>query len=297
MATYPQKTEISDTYPNPSNAVARVGFSRLYDWISEHLGMWLPATGTPDAITVTYIPAILTLEDGQVCNIRAGGTNTITDPTFSPNGLPARVITQKGGLPLAIGSISASQELRLRYNLANTRWELMNAYASWSVLKTEALNTVNNWNYEQIFNPSMLGLKGSSTGVTYLNSLNTGPTDYTISVPSATCTLAAIHLPQTYTAPQRGEITVQTSLTINMTSGNKFKVTPSAGGALTFSNLVSGQGGIIIFDNTSNYAITAAATTKVTSSMLATISATGVYTISYESDGVNVYCSCSGAQS
>lgn len=31
MATPPARTEISDTYPNPSNAVARVGFGKLWD--------------------------------------------------------------------------------------------------------------------------------------------------------------------------------------------------------------------------------------------------------------------------
>ncbi len=100
----------------------------------------------------------------------------------------------------------------------------------------------------------------------------------------------------TWSAPQRGTLTAQTSLTVNMNTSNKFKITPSAGGALTFSNITSGQGGTIIFVNGSNYAITAAATTKVTSTFLATISATGTYTVSYESDGTNVFCSCTGAQ-
>lgn len=39
----PAVTEISDTYPNPSNAVARVGFSRLWYYCTSLLG----ATGQP----------------------------------------------------------------------------------------------------------------------------------------------------------------------------------------------------------------------------------------------------------
>lgn len=44
----PARTEISDTYPNPSNAVARVGFGSLWDYVTGLLG----ATGNPaEAIT------------------------------------------------------------------------------------------------------------------------------------------------------------------------------------------------------------------------------------------------------
>lgn len=38
MATPPVRTEISDTYPNPTNAVARTGFGKLYDYVTGLLG-------------------------------------------------------------------------------------------------------------------------------------------------------------------------------------------------------------------------------------------------------------------
>lgn len=38
MALPPARTEISDTYPNPSNAIARVGFGRLWDYVVGLLG-------------------------------------------------------------------------------------------------------------------------------------------------------------------------------------------------------------------------------------------------------------------
>ena len=41
----PAKTEISDTYPNPSNAVARAGFATLWDYVTGLLGL----TGNPAA--------------------------------------------------------------------------------------------------------------------------------------------------------------------------------------------------------------------------------------------------------
>jgi hypothetical protein len=44
----PARTEISDTYPNPSNAVARIGFGSLWDYVTGLLG----STGNPaEAIT------------------------------------------------------------------------------------------------------------------------------------------------------------------------------------------------------------------------------------------------------
>jgi hypothetical protein len=41
----PAKTSISDTYPNPSNAVARAGFGQLWEYVTGLLGL----TGNPAA--------------------------------------------------------------------------------------------------------------------------------------------------------------------------------------------------------------------------------------------------------
>lgn len=84
---------------------------------------WVAAGGTVDAITATYSPAITALVDGQECCVRTSGTNTSTTPTFAPNGLTARTIVKNGGSPLVAGDIPT--EAMLRYDLANTRWELV----------------------------------------------------------------------------------------------------------------------------------------------------------------------------
>jgi len=42
MATPPARTELADTYPNPSNAVFRTGIGKLWDYVTERLG----ATGS-----------------------------------------------------------------------------------------------------------------------------------------------------------------------------------------------------------------------------------------------------------
>lgn len=95
--------------------------------VQDGLANWVIAGGTVDAITATYSPALTALVDGQICFLRALGANTITAPTFAPNALPARAITRNGGGPLAPDDIpGALAEIVLRYNLANTRWELLN---------------------------------------------------------------------------------------------------------------------------------------------------------------------------
>lgn len=84
------------------------------------------AGGTVNAITATYSPA-LTLTDGKRCYVVASGANTSTIPTFEPDGLTAHTITKKGGVALLAGDISAALHvIILEYNLANTRWELLN---------------------------------------------------------------------------------------------------------------------------------------------------------------------------
>lgn len=88
---------------------------------------WIDGGGTADAITATYSPAITSLVDGQLCFVRATAANATTTPTFAPNGLTARTIVKKGGSALVAGDIVADgHELILRYNLTNTRWELLN---------------------------------------------------------------------------------------------------------------------------------------------------------------------------
>ncbi|OFZ67378.1 MAG: hypothetical protein A2V79_09205 [Betaproteobacteria bacterium RBG_16_56_24] len=90
-------------------------------------GRWVAAGGTADAITANYTPDIYALVDGQLCFVRAGAANATATPTFAPDGLTAYTITLDGGAALSPGNIAgAGHELILRYNLANTRWELLN---------------------------------------------------------------------------------------------------------------------------------------------------------------------------
>lgn len=100
---------------------------------------WAVAGGGADAITASYSPANTSLTDGLGLNFRASAANATTTPNFSPDGLPAHNITKKGGAVLAPGDIPGNlAECIVRYNLANTRWELENPYvlSSYKVINT-----------------------------------------------------------------------------------------------------------------------------------------------------------------
>ena len=88
---------------------------------------WVAAGGTADALTAVYSPVNTALTDGLILFVRASAANATTTPTFAPDGLTAHTITKIGGTALAANDIAAANhEIILRYNLANTRWELLN---------------------------------------------------------------------------------------------------------------------------------------------------------------------------
>jgi microcystin-dependent protein len=85
------------------------------------------AGGTADALTVTYTNVPASLTDGMEIHVRAAAANATTTPTLNVNSLGAKTITKLGGAPLLANDIAGNfHELDLRYNLANTRWELLN---------------------------------------------------------------------------------------------------------------------------------------------------------------------------
>lgn len=85
------------------------------------------AGGTADALTATLAP-VPVLVDGFELLLRAAAANATTTPTLALNGGTARTITKLGGAAVVAHDIVGNlHELILRYNLANTRWELLNA--------------------------------------------------------------------------------------------------------------------------------------------------------------------------
>jgi hypothetical protein len=94
---------------------------------------------------------------------------------------------------------------------------------------------------------------------------------------------------QTFTVSQRGTITVDNDLSLDLSVTNNFKSTPTGTGTLTFTNHTSGQSGNILLDNSGGHAISLAATTKGDANLATTISVAGTYWLSYYDDGTNAY--------
>jgi len=89
--------------------------------------MAINATGTTDAIIVTFSPALPALIDTQPVRFKhTAGPNTTTTPTVD-FGFGAKTIVARGGFALAIGDLGAmSQVVDGVYNAGNDKVELLN---------------------------------------------------------------------------------------------------------------------------------------------------------------------------
>ena len=141
-----------------------------------------------------------------------------------------------------------------------------------------------------------IAVSGGSTSFT--STFTASPTaNRAITVPDASFTLAGTDAAQTFSTPQRGTVTTDNDGSFDQSVTNNFKCTPTGTFTLTFTNHTAGQSGYVLLVNTSGYAISAAATTKLGASTLATISTAGTYILAYFDDGTNAYVTASGALS
>lgn len=103
---------------------------------------WAVATGTADAIVAAYLIPVVALTDGLILGVRFALANLTTTPTFAPDGLTPHTITKLGGAALVPGDIAGPlAEGFLRYNLANTRWELLSPAAKTQPFKLLTTDT------------------------------------------------------------------------------------------------------------------------------------------------------------
>jgi microcystin-dependent protein len=132
----------------PASSVGPAIRQHLAD-IAESVAHTIIAGGTADALTITFTNIPATLTDGMQLNVRAGAANATTTPTLTTNvtGDTGHTITKRGGTALVAGDIAgALAEHTFRYNLANTRWELIDptssALATLATLATQATDLV-----------------------------------------------------------------------------------------------------------------------------------------------------------
>lgn len=141
-----------------------------------------------------------------------------------------------------------------------------------------------------ILNAADIGVSVQAYDATILNAADIG-----VSVQAYDADTAKTDADQSWTGSPRATPVTDNDGSFDMNAGLDFLCTPTAGFTLTFTNITQGQRGCIYLVNGSNYTIAAAATTKVTSTLLASISATGEYWLSYWSpDGTNVLVAHAG---
>lgn len=157
---------------------------------------------------------------------------------------------------------------------------------AWSSGASYAVNDVVSYN-----NKSYLAIQASSN-----QQPDTATAYWLVLLGIDTSLVAMLSGAQTLTGPKRGAVTAANAGSFDMSLGNNFSATLAGAATLTFTNITAGQSGFILLVNGSAYTVSKASAVKCPSSLLAAISATGTYLLSYFSpDGTNVYLTASGA--
>jgi hypothetical protein len=226
------------------NAVNRSDYA-AFGQVQDGLPNWTIAGGSSDALTATLTPALLTLNDGQLVFLRAAAANVTTTPTFAPNGLAAETITKQGGQPLGIGDIPGNlAEIILRYNLANTRWELLNPSGNYlvngtlttgAVVLTLASSAPSGW---IMFNDSTMG--SASSGASSASAANQALFDILFASPftDTTCPLLTSTGSATTRAGQGSAAAAWAAncrMTLPLTLGRALAVAGAGSGLTSFS--------------------------------------------------------------
>jgi len=278
MATY--------KHTGVGNASARDQYAAMGQ-LQDGGGIWCgTAGGTADAITLTPSPAISAYATGQRFEFKAGASANTSAVTFAISGL-STIAGQVNGAACSGGEIDANQWYRITLSDASTaQIERVG----------EGINgpSIGSGKSPQWNGSAWVGVTPGSGTITSIIA-GTGLTGGTI---TSTGTVALnLGNANTWTASQRATITTDNDGSFNEAVTNNFFCTPTGSVTLTFTNHTAGQSGFVLFVNGSNYAVSAAATTKIKASDLTAISATGTYLLSYLDNGTNAYVVCSGALS
>ncbi len=260
-------------------------------------GTGISVSGTYPSFTITNSAP------DQVVSLIGAGTTSIsgTYPSFtitSNDAYTGTVTDVSGTAPISVATGTTTPVVSMTQAntstngwLSSTDWNTFNNKGSGTVTAVSVASangfagTVANATTTPAITltTSITGmLKGNGTAI----SAGTAGTDYAVPTTAST-----------WSTSQRGTVTTDNDGSFDMNVTNNFKCTPTGTFALTFTNITAGQSGYVLLVNTSGYAITAAATTKVNTTFLATVSTAGTYLCSYFTDGTNVYVTTSGAMS
>ena len=112
------------------------------------------------------------------------------------------------------------------------------------------LGTAQSWTAAQTFDNSTVKIKGSSTGVTTITSANAGASNYTLTVPAVTDTVALLGTAQTFSAAQN--FTSDIKLTGSSGTSGQVLTSAGSGAAPTWTTPATGSDSITITTRTSD---------------------------------------------
>jgi len=277
--------------------------------------LYLINNGLADAVTVKNTSGTgIAVAAGKSMFVYNNGTNVV-DAVTQFNGTISLTSGVSGVLPIANGGTGTSSTTftNLTTNVTGT---LPVANGGTGVTSSTGSTNVVLSNSPTLVTPVLgvatatsinkVALTAPATGstltvadgktLTASNTLTLAGTDATtMTFPATSATVAGLSILETFTASQRGTVTTDNDGSFDMNVTNNFSCTPSGTFALTFTNITAGQSGYVLLINTGGHAVTAAATTKVNTSFLTTVSAAGTYLLSYFSNGTNVYVTTGGA--
>jgi hypothetical protein len=252
--------------------------------------LYLINNGLADAVTVKNTSGTgIAVAAGKSTFVYNTGTNVV-DAITQFNGTIALASGVSGVLPVANGGTGVTA------STGSTNVVLSNSPTLVTpVLGVASATSINKVALTAPATGSTLTIAEGKT-LTASNTLTLAGTDATtMTFPSSSATVAGLGILETFTASQRGTITTDNDGSFDMNVTNNFSCTPSGTFALTFTNITAGQSGYVLLINTGGHAVTAAATTKVNTTFLATVSAAGTYLLSYFSDATNAYVTTGGA--
>lgn len=183
------------------------------------------------------------------------GSTSVTLPTSGTLTTLATVISTANTWN-AIQTFTNSDIKLLGSSTGATTFTSANAGASNFTLTFPAVNdtlatigTAQTWTAVQTFTNSDIALLGSSTGKTTFTSANAGASNFTLTFPAVTDTLATIGTAQTFTAAQRVSYSTLTdagTVAVDLSLSNNFRLTLGGNRALGVpTNAVAGQMGVI----------------------------------------------------
>jgi hypothetical protein len=252
------------------------GFTRTWDaTLTANRVYGLPDTSD----TVAVLSFAQTLSNKTLASPTFTGTMTLPDSTtWGTGGLSALTVTalagsgttcvqaSNTGVLSATGAACGSGSGAVN-SVTNSDGTLTISPTTGAVVASLALGHANTWTAAQTFTNSDIALLGSSTGATTFTSANAGATNYTLTVPANTGTLAELNLAQTWTA-------VQTF------TNSDIRLLGSSTGYTTFTSANAGA---------SNYTLTFPAATDT----LAALAQANAFTGNESHSGTEVYTSTS----